>query len=122
MLPRLDVWLVEQEFFEHCTPYERKRFQAACHHIITVIHVTTPISCSRTLDRGEIDAISLVHQLSADLLLLDDRKGHNEAKDQHLPIASTRAVLKLAEQRGLIDSYATMEDALRKQQFYVPKY
>lgn len=113
---------VEQEFFDHCTPQERRRFQAARQPIITVTQVTTRLSCSRTLDDGEVDALSLIRQLSADLLLLDDRKGYNEAKDQHITVASTRAILKLAEQRGLIDSYATMEDALRKQRFYVPKY
>ena len=113
---------VEQEFFDHCTLQERRRFQAARQHIITVTPVTTRISCSRTLDGGKIDALSLVRQLSADVLLLDDRKGYNEAKDQRDHGRIDTRHFKLAEERGLIDSYATMEDALRKHQFYVPKY
>ena len=66
--------------------------------------------------------LTLAIQEDADLVLLDDRKTFNEAQELKLIVASTRAVLKIAEERYLIASYQEVEEALRKQQFYVPNY
>lgn len=113
---------VKHEFLRNCTPKEKIRFKYAHQEYITVVQVTTRYTFSRTLGDGEQDALSLALQQSANLLLIDDRKGYNEAKEHHLVVASTRAMLKIAEKRGLIDSYQAVEDALRLQSFYVSPY
>jgi predicted nucleic acid-binding protein len=87
-----------------------------------MIQVKNVHSFSRKLGYGEQEALSLALQQSAHILLMDDRKGYNEAKEHHLVVASTRAILKIAEKRGLIDSYHAVEDALRTRSFYVPNY
>jgi len=74
------------------------------------------------LGLGELEALSLARQSSADLLLLDDRKASNEAREQQLVIASTRAVLKIAEERGIIGSAQELEKLMRQQQVFLPNY
>ncbi len=113
---------VYDEFFENCTPSEETHFRAVSHEFVEIITVQPLHSFSRRLDRGEQDVLTLALQEHADLVLLDDRKAFNEAQELKLAVASTRAVLTIAEERHLIRSYQEIEDALRKQQFYLPRY
>src|SRR5262245_30893155 len=55
------------------------------------------------LDPGEHDAIVLALQVKADLLIMDDREGVEEARRLGLAITGTLGVLDRAAERDLID-------------------
>ena len=55
------------------------------------------------LDPGEHDAILLALHLKADLVLMDDREGVEEARRLGLTVTGTLGVLDRAAERGLIE-------------------
>ncbi len=55
------------------------------------------------LDSGEREAILLAEHLEADLLLLDEWKAREVARDREVPIAGLIGVLDMAIKRGLVD-------------------
>ena len=114
---------VYRECLENCTFPERLRFEHAYTHYLTVAHVTlADVSFSRKLGKGEQEALTLAIQEHADLLLMDDRKGYHEAQEHGITVASTRAILKIAEERQYIPGYDIVEQELRKRSFFVPRY
>lgn len=62
------------------------------------------------LDRGERDAILLALEMKADLLLMDDREGVEEAARRGLVVTGTLGVLDRAAEKGLLD----LADAFRR--------
>jgi predicted nucleic acid-binding protein len=113
---------VYEEFSANCTDEEKQRFIIAREIFIDKVRVDEIYHFSRKLGRGEQEALILAIQLHADLLLMDDRKGYNEAKEQNINVASTRAILKIAEERDIISSYEEVEQALKERCFFVPSY
>ena len=69
------------------------------------------------LHAGERDAISLALTAHADAVLLDERRGRQEAENRGLKPIGTLGVLVAAHKRGLIDLRATI-DALRQTSFH----
>ena len=57
------------------------------------------------LDPGERDAIMLAQKLKADLLLMDDLGGRQEALRRNLRITGTITVLYIAAGRGLLEDF-----------------
>lgn len=55
------------------------------------------------LGTGEREAISLALEVRADLLLIDERAGRQEAEARHIAVAGTLAVVLQASLRGYID-------------------
>jgi predicted nucleic acid-binding protein len=55
------------------------------------------------LDPGERDAITLAQELQADLILLDERLGRQEAAERKFSLTGTVGILDRAGTRGLID-------------------
>ena len=55
------------------------------------------------LDPGEHDAILLALQVKADLVIMDEREGVEEARRLGLIVTGTLGVLDRAAERGLID-------------------
>jgi len=111
---------VRGEFLTDCPPQEAHEFHRA--GFIQVLPVTVLIPCQRKLGKGEHAALSLALQQRAEILLLDDRKACNEANAQGIFAVSTRTCLKIAEEKGLLGSYAEIEKALKKQRFFLPQY
>ena len=70
------------------------------------------------LDPGEHDAILLALHLKADLVLMDDREGVEEARRLGLTVTGTLGVLDRAAERGLID-LASAVGRLRQTNFRV---
>ncbi len=61
------------------------------------------------LDPGEREAIMLAEELGAELLLLDDWKAREVARDRELPMTGLIGVLDTAVRRGLVEPGPTVE-------------
>lgn len=76
-----------------------------------------PLSSLReVLGPGEREAIALAAELSADVLLIDDRAARIEAQGLNLPVLGTLRVLADAAEHGLAD-LAVAFDRLRQTNF-----
>jgi predicted nucleic acid-binding protein len=60
------------------------------------------------LDVGEKSAIALGLSLSADLVLIDDRRGAAVARGKGFEVTGTLGILDLAARRGMIDLADTL--------------
>jgi predicted nucleic acid-binding protein len=81
--------------------------------------VATPSDTSLSnLDEGEREAIQLAEELKADLLMIDERAGRDEALKRGLPVIGTLAVLESAAERGLLD-FALALDELKAHKFFI---
>ncbi len=118
MIPRT----VYEEFFQACTSSEEHHFQKVATGFVQIVKVEQLCSFSRRLDRGESEVLTLALQEEADFVILDDRKAFNEARELQLAAVSTRTVLTFAEERHFIPSYREIEEELRINQFFPPKY
>jgi len=65
-----------------------------------------------SLGSGESEAISLALELSAQLIILDDRPARRLAKALGLPVIGTMGALLLAKQKGLLSAVKPEMDAL----------
>jgi len=70
------------------------------------------INESVKLGKGEVEAISLAIELSADYILLDDKAARLTAMTRNLKVIGTLGILKFADENKLID----FETAVRKLQ------
>jgi predicted nucleic acid-binding protein len=61
------------------------------------------------LDIGEREAIQLAEEQRADVLLIDERMGREEAKRRGIATTGTLGVLLAAGRRGLVDVKATYQ-------------
>ena len=70
------------------------------------------------LHEGERDAIALAQHLQADALIIDERRGRQEAESRGLIMIGTLGVIAAAHERGLVD-LADAIDRLRQTSFHV---
>jgi predicted nucleic acid-binding protein len=70
------------------------------------------------LDLGESEAIALAAEVHADVVLMDEQAGRQEAARRGLRVAGTLSVLDEAEQAGLVNFNAAVA-ALQKTSFRV---
>jgi hypothetical protein len=113
---------VYEEFLRDCPYQEAHCFQSACDSFIEIKAVQNRQSFSRRLDLGECEVLSLALEEQADIILIDDRKAFNEAKEQGIKTASTRAILKIAQEKGLIEDYQILIIQLATKKFFIPNY
>lgn len=92
--------------------------EAAPEWLEVVPFASTPSASLDHLDAGERDAIQLAVELSADLVLLDDRKARFVAKRLGLSITGTIGILDKAARSGLIN-ISDAVDSLSRTDFYV---
>jgi len=72
------------------------------------------------LGPGEAEAIALGVRRSADILLIDERKGRRIATlAYHLRVKGTAGVLVLGKQRGIVPSVRPLLEAMRAGGYYV---
>ena len=77
------------------------------------------IALRRSLERGEAEAITLMRETSADLLLVDDRRARDEAARRGLLHTGTVGFLRLARDRRLIDAAYPILLELRGRNFWI---
>jgi predicted nucleic acid-binding protein len=70
------------------------------------------------LDNGEREAILLAEELSADLLLMDERKARAEAARRNMITTGTLGVLARADQRGLIRAFDAYQRLISTTNFH----
>jgi predicted nucleic acid-binding protein len=74
----------------------------------------------RDLDRGEAETIALALELSADLVLLDEREGRHAAQKLELRVVGVVGILLEAKSRRAVEAVRPHLDALRhKAGFYL---
>ena len=89
---------------------------------ITVESVRNPAtvkSLELQLGPGESEAITLAGELSADRVILDDKKARRIARQLNLPVTGTVALMIQAKQRGLIESLSNVLDELTAGGFFL---
>lgn len=64
------------------------------------------------LDRGEAEAIALALQITAQKLIIDERRGRAVAERLGLQLTGTLGVLVIAKQRGFVDKVRPLIDTL----------
>jgi predicted nucleic acid-binding protein len=87
--------------------------------IQTVTNVALVNSLQIHLGPGESEAIALATELSADRIILDDKKARGIARQMSLPVTGTLAVLLRAKQQGLIVRVKDIVDDLRQVGFFL---
>lgn len=94
-------------------------FTAGQVRVREVIDTAAAATLTATLHRGEAEAIVLMREEQADLLLLDDRLARDEAERRGLPIAGTIGLLRRARERGFIGAVVPLVEELRRRGFWV---
>lgn len=79
---------------------------------------TLPVRILSQLGEGESAAIQLAEELKADLLVMDERAGREEALKRGLPVIGTLGILERASERGLLDFAITFTE-LKARNFFV---
>ena len=78
----------------------------------------TPDQTLSHLEQGERQAIQLAEELSAELLLVDEKAARREAAKRHLRTTGTLGILDLAAEKGLVD-FAQSLQLLKETSFYI---
>ncbi len=73
------------------------------------------------LDPGEAEAITLAVELNADRLIIDERRGRNEAIRAGLQVTGLLGILLAAKQQGLVPLVQPILDDLIANGFWVRK-
>lgn len=69
------------------------------------------------LHAGELEAIRLTEEISADIVILDDLRARQKAKSQYQTVTGTLGILILAKEKGFLDKsiFVSHLDALVNQ-------
>lgn len=86
---------------------------AAWLSVIPVSDIKKVRAYQQVLDEGESEAIVLIVEISADLLLIDEIRGRKVAQSEGIPHTGVLGVLLSAKSKGLVDVVRPILDSLR---------
>ncbi|NJL09743.1 MAG: DUF3368 domain-containing protein [Calothrix sp. SM1_7_51] len=86
---------------------------------LSVTNFTLLQTLQNNLDIGEAEAITLAIELNADRLIVDERKGRNEAIKLGLRVTGILGILLAAKQQGLIPLIQPLLDDLIANGFWI---
>jgi predicted nucleic acid-binding protein len=113
---------VNTEVVTYCPNARQKRhLEAALDTFIITREPQHHQIFSRQIGEGERGVLNLALDLTPNIVLLDDRKARNEARELGLFPTFTSDVLKEAEAQGLIPSYRELFQTLYAQHIYLPE-
>ena len=69
-----------------------------------------PVEEDINLGKGEVEAISLAIEFSAEWVLLDDKAARAAAEERELPIIGTLGLIKIAHDEKLLDFISTVKE------------
>jgi predicted nucleic acid-binding protein len=96
---------VMRELRHPAAPESVRRWLARVPDWVKVVETSAPPDSQlEYLGRGEREAIQLCGELKADLLLIDERKGRQEARRRGFRTTGTLGVLLSAAELGIIDA------------------
>jgi len=70
------------------------------------------------LDQGEAEVLALADELSASLIIMDERRGRRYAQRLAIPLTGTLGILLLAKEEGLISAITPLIQQLQQVGFY----
>jgi predicted nucleic acid-binding protein len=80
--------------------------------VVVAVGVTELSRLRESLDAGEAEAIIVAQEISADLILLDERRGRREAQSRGLTVTGVLGVLAAAKAAGLISACRPVLDSM----------
>ncbi len=83
------------------------------------VDMTNYVYLDAYADIGETEAMLLYKQLSADVLLVDDKKGRKVAKMNKIEIIGSLGILLKAKKRGLLNEVSTSLKRLQNSIIYL---
>lgn len=89
--------------------------------IVLMVKPNMEHAFNRRLGAGEIEVLSLAMDHSAQAIIMDDRRARNEATELGLKLFYTADILKAAEKRQLISSYANAVSELAGMGIFLPE-
>ena len=124
LLPRLfgQVLIPEevlQELRAEATPHAVRQWIQSPPEWLEIRATTAPPDRTLShLGQGERQAIQLAEELSAELLLVDEKAARREAAKRNLRTTGTLGILDLAADKGLVD-FAQAFERLKETSFYI---
>jgi predicted nucleic acid-binding protein len=117
-----DVWIpedVQEEFLRTETMARRSSLDNA--PWIRTVSLADPQSTSvyGRLDQGEASVLALAKEHDAHLVIIDEKKAREEAKQIGLPVKGTVGVLLEAKKKGLIDAIKPLLETLHDNGMYL---
>lgn len=85
---------------------------------VVVVDFSRWVLAAGGLGQGELEAMALYKQLSADVLLIDDRRARSVAEHNHINCVGTLGALLLAKHRACIPQIAPYIHRLRATNLY----
>ncbi len=119
------VYIPEAVFQETVTENhliaQRERILEATDTFLRVIFPKVQHPFERKLGYGEQGVLNLAFEMQPDIVLIDDKKARNEAKDLGLAPIFTTDLFKWAKSQKIIDSYQIIMNQLSENQIYLPE-
>lgn len=111
----------EETVLECHFPLLKESIARTINDFIFIVNPAANYSFSRNLGKGERGVLNLAIEKRPDILVIDDKKARNEAKELGFFPSFTTDILKAAEKRKLIASYENVMKQLQTIGIYLPE-